>query len=670
LYFPPEVSDWSNNGTVGTVQGYAYNDTTGWLQSTIDVAGGTFAFGYTPRGDLNTVTGPSVIGYVETRTVDGDGNMTADSIGGFQLLREAHFQYDGRGKQTFSGNKVNLFDTVSVAYSGLGSVVSYTAKDSVNGTAGHTAEHFTNDAFGNVASDTTSNTTYLQFGNQISLTDGASQKTWTYNSTTGVLLQDVNTSSQVFTETYAYDTAGNTHFYSQGFDSTKAAPNQIQDRASFYNAEDRLVEADYRTILGPQSGAFGTGFLKRADETFRYDALGRRVLVVAMRFCGPTGATEFGDVNDCRRTWVRRTIWDGQQELVEIQQPDSILNFNPNQMVASVTELDSGITQLTPDQYAQDNNHYFGQVMYTHGLAVDQPLGLIRLNYSDATGDTLYYQFPPLDLTPFWNAQGRNDVIGLGQVSGGSLIAGVCSMYQGKSRCPVLTIQPGFAAYNNISVNPRGSWIGTIVEDKLDATWTQYRRAREYDPITGRFTQPDPIGLAGGINDYGFASGDPVNYSDPFGLCAEGDNDGGGDSTKRAKPVECTYTQHTGELSCREAGNRTQGGNDAGGAVEDVRGYSGAPGHVNKPEDQNLKNQGPIPQGGYRIEVAFPGKHNGMDDVMRVTPMPGTNTFGRSAFEIHGDSRTKPGTASAGCIAIGKDARAKINGGGTLTVVP
>lgn len=29
----------------------------------------------------------------------------------------------------------------------------------------------------------------------------------------------------------------------------------------------------------------------------------------------------------------------------------------------------------------------------------------------------------------------------------------------------------------------------------------------------------DPIGLAGGLNAYGFANGDPVNYSDPFGLC-------------------------------------------------------------------------------------------------------------------------------------------------------
>lgn len=48
-----------------------------------------------------------------------------------------------------------------------------------------------------------------------------------------------------------------------------------------------------------------------------------------------------------------------------------------------------------------------------------------------------------------------------------------------------------------------------------------YRRSRYYDPATGRFTQEDPIGLAGGLNLYGYANGDPVNFSDPFGLCPQ-----------------------------------------------------------------------------------------------------------------------------------------------------
>jgi RHS repeat-associated protein len=33
-----------------------------------------------------------------------------------------------------------------------------------------------------------------------------------------------------------------------------------------------------------------------------------------------------------------------------------------------------------------------------------------------------------------------------------------------------------------------------------DASGQQYMRNRYYDPATGQFTQPDPIGIAGGLN--------------------------------------------------------------------------------------------------------------------------------------------------------------------------
>lgn len=45
-----------------------------------------------------------------------------------------------------------------------------------------------------------------------------------------------------------------------------------------------------------------------------------------------------------------------------------------------------------------------------------------------------------------------------------------------------------------------------------------YMRNRWYEPRTGRFLSEDPIGLEGGINQYAYAAGDPINGNDPSGL--------------------------------------------------------------------------------------------------------------------------------------------------------
>jgi RHS repeat-associated protein len=50
-------------------------------------------------------------------------------------------------------------------------------------------------------------------------------------------------------------------------------------------------------------------------------------------------------------------------------------------------------------------------------------------------------------------------------------------------------------------------------ETELHYNWHRY-----YNPTTGRYLTPDPIGLIGGINLYFYAIDNPVNAFDPFGL--------------------------------------------------------------------------------------------------------------------------------------------------------
>ena len=55
------------------------------------------------------------------------------------------------------------------------------------------------------------------------------------------------------------------------------------------------------------------------------------------------------------------------------------------------------------------------------------------------------------------------------------------------------------------------AWLGEI--------GLQYSKARIYSPTLGRFLQTDPIGHAGGINLYAYVRNDPMDGTDPSGLC-------------------------------------------------------------------------------------------------------------------------------------------------------
>ena len=142
----------------------------------------------------------------------------------------------------------------------------------------------------------------------------------------------------------------------------------------------------------------------------------------------------------------------------------------------------------------------YGIVGYTHAGGVDRPL----VAYKVAGGNV------GAVVVPHMNWRG---LFSMGTTESGSA-----------STVPVEW--PGFrtTAYHSKGETQESTtnWMGSLLEGQRDAGGLMYMRNRYYDPKTGQFTQTDPIGIAGGLNTYGFANGDPLGNWDPFGTCAWG----------------------------------------------------------------------------------------------------------------------------------------------------
>jgi len=101
--------------------------------------------------------------------------------------------------------------------------------------------------------------------------------------------------------------------------------------------------------------------------------------------------------------------------------------------------------------------------------------------------------------------------------------------------------------------------------------------------------------LAGGLNLYGFAGGDPINYSDPFGLCPPEDNENdcatrfwadrlaSGEGSAAVNTVMGVLAA-CGESTCLEKIASLWGGGRVGLTTEEVpEGFGPKPGEVGGP---------------------------------------------------------------------------------------
>ncbi|HEX2076342.1 MAG TPA: RHS repeat-associated core domain-containing protein, partial [Longimicrobium sp.] len=496
---------------------YAYDRQTGALATVTDPLGTSYRYQYNARGEVETLTLPG--GITESYRYDPDGRLalhqtlnasTAADRYAANPLRRDTLGYDARGKLLFSRNGAGAADTLTASYSPMG-YLTYSRTES-NGAKINNATP---------TSEVTEQPRYDALGNQISRSTQSSFDLARYGRTTTVSevfryqpgtgrLRAKNTA--VHGDTLVYDAAGNLVWETYTTPGLTAS-DDFRDHAYFYDAGGRLRAADVRTVDDPTNQLSN---YSRAFEEYRYDALGRRVLVRARRECNQDQYSAL-----CELGWLRRTIWDGDQELIEIQAPGGqqphMNQYMENDSAHVNLALENG---SPPDWYTIDPNPFYGRVLYVHGVSLDHPLALVRMGYGDrldtANVDRGYRAVEPYVIVPHWNSRGQA-VLGTYDDGGWRR----CVWLNGYKRCNFLQWPEMWAGYARPDMR-ENAWHGTLLADKGDGSGLSYRRNRYYDPTSGRFTQEDPIGLAGGLNVYGFADGDPVGFGDPYGLCAWG----------------------------------------------------------------------------------------------------------------------------------------------------
>ncbi|WP_280718256.1 polymorphic toxin-type HINT domain-containing protein [Kitasatospora sp. MAP5-34] len=160
----------------------------------------------------------------------------------------------------------------------------------------------------------------------------------------------------------------------------------------------------------------------------------------------------------------------------------------------------------------------------------------VNLGSDELTYDT-NAKTPPIGTRYYAMPNGITDV----RVGGGGLVAQIAD-HQGTDSLSIdLTTSAESRRPTDPFGNPRGtqptpgSWVGDkgfVGGTKDDTTGLTNLGAREYDPVHGRFLNPDPLLDATNPqqwNGYAYSDNSPISKSDPSGMMAEA-NQGGGDN--------------------------------------------------------------------------------------------------------------------------------------------
>ncbi|HEY9230162.1 MAG TPA: RHS repeat-associated core domain-containing protein [Gemmatimonadaceae bacterium] len=443
---------------IDCVQSYSYLN--GFLESTTDGAGSspaTFAFKYDSAGRLKSRTSRGVNGVrsVTDHQYDEEGRLTLRTV---DDVFYDQLSYDPGGRILTTSL---IGESTTQVYNGLGALTAIERRQS----AGTYVDEYVTDAVGRriemrkwVDGQHTTHR-YEYSAERLDKVNQVRPKFAVDGPPPPDLLRTVDT---LHTE---YDGSGNAirtfrDVRAWMIDTIYASAARADGREWTWN----VYGADERLRVSQRSFVEGD-VIRTVFSEYRYDALGRRILTRSRwdQYCQSAAPK-------CVSA-LERTIWDGDQMLMELR-ARTVAGEEPAEMVPG---------------------SFYGTVRYTHAGGIDEPLALWKLDKGGI--------IPHRSWRGTYEAGTGVDLSALGVT------------WPGKARDIFQAPDARLVAIE------QSDWIGSIVEGKTDPSGLQYMRNRYYDPRTGRFTQEDPIGLAGGLNLYGFANGDPVNFSDPFGLC-------------------------------------------------------------------------------------------------------------------------------------------------------
>lgn len=278
--------------------------------------------------------------------------------------------------------------------------------------------------------------------------------------------------------------------------------------------------ADFGALLGETGYSYDavyqlTGFTwpDGSGESYDYDAAGNRIVRTpsgggpARGYYDETDRLTYGgNDGNTHYTYDRRGnlltkstggevttyTWDDQNRLVRVDLPDgSQASYVYDALGRRIGKTLSDGTVVRylydgPNLLQTFDNRGRTLAKYAHALTVDHPVSMRR------DGQTYYYLYDR-----------RGSIIGL------------------TDGAEDLEASYVYDPWGNVVGGEDGGienpFRYTGREHDLESGLA-YHRARYYDPGVGRFISRDPIGLAGELNPYAYASGDPVNRVDRDGL--------------------------------------------------------------------------------------------------------------------------------------------------------